>query len=505
MDFFTRSIYAMMSFRLRAIERYETKAEEIQKQQLQSILKQARGTAYGEQNGMNKLCSASYSKIVPIINYDSLAPFTERMIEGKRNILFPSPCNRFAVSSGTSAGRSKYLPVNKKHLRACHFKGGSDTVWLYLSTRPDSRLFQTKSLVLGGVHAPTEMNKKICRGDLSSILIEQMPFLGEILRVPSKKTLLQSDWSLKIKNVIAETHQANVGSLAGVPSWILGLLKGILALRGENDFSSIWPNLEVFFHGGISFSPYREEYKKLIPSSRMQYRETYNASEGFFAIQDEPKDDSMLLMLDYGVYYEFLPLSELENPQAEAIPLEGVEVGKVYALIISTLGGLYRYMIGDTIIFTSKSPYKIKIVGRTSSFINSFGEELMVYDADQTLSRTADYFSVRVKDYTVAPLFLNDIGKGRHEWVIECEKEPEDKLAFAAMLQEELCKENSDYDAKSKKGSTLLPLKIYFAPPHTFETYLAKEGKLGGQHKVPRLKNDRSVIDVILQQIGILS
>ncbi len=502
MDAFTRLIYHSMTLRLRTIESYATKAEVLQHRQLQRVLFNAKKTAYGAMFCMENIKSyEQYAEQLPIVSYDDLAPFTKQMIEGEKNILHKGGCDRFAVSSGTSAGRSKHLPVNGLHLQQCHFKGGADTVWLYLDTRSDSRFFATKGLTLGGSQTPTLLKEHIYKGDLSSILIEKMPALGELIRVPSKKTLLLSDWEYKMDQIIEETCCANVGSLAGVPSWMLHLIKGVLEKTGQSDLSDVWPELEVFFHGGVSFSPYREEYQRLITSSRMQYRETYNASEGFFAIQNDPKDSAMLLMLDYGVYYEFLPLSELEQSKPQAIPLTAVELGKTYAILISTLGGLYRYMLGDTVVFTSKDPYKIKIVGRTASYINTFGEELMVYNADTALSRTAKKFGVSVKDYTAAPLFFAEEGKGRHDWVIEFEEVPRDIEAFALDLHEELRKENSDYDAKSENAMTLDPLKVYVAPKGTFDTYLQQKGKLGGQHKIPRLKNDRSLIEEVLALI----
>lgn len=503
MDAFTRLIYTAMSLRLRAIESYNTQALQLQERQLKRVLRCLQATDYGCQHNAHTIKSQKdYARTLPIVSYDHIAPYTDRMLTGERNILVRGFCDRFAVSSGTSAGRSKRLPVNGLHLQACHFKGASDTLWLYLSTRPDSRFFATKGLTLGGSQKPVSLTNTISQGDLSSILIEKMPSLGNMIRVPSKKTLLMDEWNTKMEQIIREVAYANIGSLSGVPSWMLHLIKGVLQHTGREDLSEVWPQLEVFFHGGISFLPYREEYRRLISSPRMQYRETYNASEGFFGIQNDPSDSSMLLMLDYGIYYEFIPLAELDKEHPTAVPLEGVKKGITYALVISTLGGLYRYMIGDTVTFTSTHPYKIKIVGRTASYINAFGEELMVFNADAALTKVAHEFGVTVRDYTAAPLFLNEEGKGRHDWVIEFEQEPEDIEAFALRLHKQLRLENSDYDAKSYNNMTLLPLKIYVAPAGTFNAYLASEGKLGGQHKVPRLKNDRSLIDRLLKKIG---
>lgn len=502
MDAFTRLIYTAMSMRLRTIETYNTQALSLQERQFKRVLRCLQATEYGRQyNAHTVHTPEDYARLLPVASYDDIAPYTERMIRGERNILVKGGCDRFAVSSGTSAGRSKRLPVNGLHLQACHFKGASDALWLYLSTRPDSRFFATKGLTLGGSQKPVSLTANISQGDLSSILIEKMPSLGSMIRVPSKSTLLMNEWTSKMEQIVREVAYANVGSLSGVPSWMLHLIKGVLEHTGKETLSEVWENLEVFFHGGISFLPYKEEYNRLIPHSRMQYRETYNASEGFFGIQNDPTDAGMLLMLDYGIYYEFIPLSELDKTNPQVIPLEGVQAGTTYALLISTLGGLYRYMIGDTICFTETHPYKIKIVGRTASYINAFGEELMVFNADAALSKVAQEFGVTVRDYTAAPYFLNEEGRGRHDWVIEFDNAPENAEAFASRLHELLREENSDYDAKSYNNMTLLPLKLYVAPSGTFNAYLTAEGKLGGQHKVPRLKNDRSLIDRLLQMI----
>lgn len=502
MDAFTRLIYTAMSMRIKSIEQYNHQSLQLQERQLKRVLRCLQATEYGRRYNAHTVKNAEdYAKALPIVSYDNIASYTERMLTGERNLLVKGGCDRFAVSSGTSAGRSKRLPVNALHLQACHFKGASDTLWLYLSTRPDSRFFATKGLTLGGSQKPVSLMENISQGDLSSILIEKMPSLGNMIRVPSKQTLLMEEWDAKMEQIIREVAYARVGSISGVPSWMLHLIKGVLEYTGKESLSDVWPDLEVFFHGGISFLPYQEEYRRLIPSPKMQYRETYNASEGFFGIQNDPSDTSLLLMFDYGIYYEFVPLSELDKEHPSAVPLEGVKVGTTYALVISTLGGLYRYMLGDTISFTSTHPYKIKIVGRTASYINAFGEELMVFNADAALSKVAQEFGVTVRDYTAAPLFLNEEGKGRHDWVIEFEEAPQDVEAFALRLHELLRLENSDYDAKSYNNMTLLPLKIYIAPSGTFNAYLASEGKLGGQHKVPRLKNDRTLIDRLLDII----
>lgn len=499
MDALTRAIYTAMRLRLATIHRYYLqRVEEVQYRQWQRVMRCLRSTEYGWSTHATRISSPEqYAELVPLVQYEDLREYTDRMIQGESNVLVRGGCDRFAISSGTSGGRSKYIPVNPLHLQMCHFKGGSDALWLYLATRPDSRFFRTKGLVLGGSQKPTPLAYGISQGDLSSILIERMPSLGSSIRVPSKDTLMIEDWMQKIPAIIAETRDANVGSLSGVPSWMLTLIKRLLEDTHADNLSEVWSELEVFFHGGISFAPYREEYKRLIPSPRMQYRETYNASEGFFGIQDDPHDTAMLLMLDYGIYYEFIPLSELDTPHPNTIPLVDVEIGKTYALVISTLGGLYRYIIGDTVRFTQRNPYKFVIVGRTTNYINAFGEELMVCNADEALARICEEFQITVAEYTAAPAFDPMSGKGKHEWIIEFNEQPNDLAHFAHRLHEELRKINSDYDAKSSPGMTLQPLEIHSAPHGTFSRYLQEKGKLGGQNKIPRLRNDRTLFDEV--------
>lgn len=505
MDALTRTIYTAMRPRLATIHHYyPQRAEELQYRQWQRVMRCLRATEYGwETRAAAVSTPEQYASIVPLVQYEDLRGYTDRMIQGESNVLVRGGCNRFAVSSGTSGGRSKYIPVNPLHLQMCHFKGGSDALWLYLATRPDSRFFRTKGLVLGGSQKPTPLTPDISRGDLSSILIEQMPRLGSAIRVPSKETLLLEDWMEKIPAIIAETRDANVGSLSGVPSWMLTLIKRLLEDTKADNLSEVWSELEVFFHGGISFTPYREEYKRLIPSPRMQYRETYNASEGFFGIQDDPNDPAMLLMLDYGIYYEFIPLAELDAPAPKAIPLIEVELGKTYALVISSLGGLYRYILGDTVRFTQRDPYKFIIAGRTTSYINAFGEELMVCNADEALARVSSEQQATITEYTAAPYFDASTGKGRHDWLIEFDQAPQDLTLFAQRLHEELRKINSDYEAKSSPGMTLQPLQIRAVPKGTFARYLQEKRKMGGQNKIPRLRNERELYNSILQLSGL--
>lgn len=505
MDAITTLIHKISGYRLHKIERYATNAEEIQQKQLQAVLANLRGTLYGNKYGITE-DDTTYEQFrtkIPLTEYEPLREYVEQMLDGKENILLAGSCKRFAKSSGTSGSRSKFIPVNEKHLKECHFRGGSDSLWLYLNTRPDSRFFQTKGLVIGGSSTPVANNKNILQGDLSSILIEKMPTLGNLLRVPSKKTLLMSEWNSKMEAIVNEVIPQNIGSLSGVPSWMMVMIKKVLEQTGKNNLSEVWPQLEVFFHGGISFSPYRQEYQRLIPSERMQYRETYNASEGFFGIQNDPSDSSLLVMLDYGVFYEFIPLDDLNHPSPRIVPLWGVEPGVVYSMVISTLGGLYRYQIGDTVTFSSTHPYKFTIAGRTSHYINTFGEELMVANTDKAIAEVSNTLQCQVSEYTAAPRIFEEKGKGCHEWIIEFNKGPKDIAEFARLLDDKLREVNSDYDAKRYSDMTLLPLKLYTVPKGFFENYLAEIGKLGGQNKVPRLKNDRKLIDILLERKGV--
>lgn len=505
MDLKTSLVYQVAKLRLRRIEQYATRAEELQAEQLRHILARAARTDFGRRYGLTrKTTYSSYCTDVPIVDYEGLKDDIERMTRGERDVLVPGSCQWFAKSSGTTSDRSKYIPVPYLHLQDCHYRGGSDALWIYLRNYPDSRFFSTKGLVLGGSHSPMPLSGgKAFSGDLSAILVEHMPLLGDMLRVPSRETLLMSEWTAKMQAIVQEVATARVGSLSGVPSWMLVLLKEVLQATGRESITEVWPDLEVFFHGGISFTPYRSTYAELIPSERMRYEETYNASEGFFAIQDDPAEAGMLLMLDYGIFYEFIPLDELpasgDYSSCRALRLEEVELGRDYAMVISTLGGLYRYIIGDTVRFTSLHPYRIVITGRTKHFINAFGEEVMVANTDAALSEACRRDGrARVSEYTAAPRFFLDEGKGRHEWLIEFEEPPCDLATFTSDLDTALRALNSDYDAKRYEDMTLLPLTVDVAPKGLFHRWLESEGKLGGQHKVPRLSNSRHYLEALL-------
>lgn len=503
MDTITRTIYSFMSPRLRAIKRYDKDAELLQQLQLARVLRILNGTQYKRSFCKEDIKNyEEFRKKIPVTEYEPLRPWVDKMLTGQKGQLLRKGCSHFAVSSGTSGGRSKYLPVPGLHLSGCHYKGASDALWLYLASRPDSQFFKHKGLVIGGSHKPVNMGSGIRAGDLSAILVENMPSLGRMFRTPSKETLLMDEWTSKMTAIVNEVIKADVGSLSGVPSWMLEMIKAVMDRTKVGNLSELWPHLEVFFHGGISFDPYREKYKELIPSERMQYRETYNASEGFFAIQNDPLDKAMLLMLDYGIFYEFIPLSDfLEhgNESDQIIPLSQVVVGETYAMVISTLGGLYRYIIGDTIRFLSTHPYKIVIAGRTQHYINAFGEELMVHNANDALAQASSEFNCHVSEFSVAPYFLLDQAKGYHQWLVEFDTPPQDISKFTSRLDELLRQSNSDYDAKRYANMTLEPLRLEVARNGLFRQWLLKEGKLGGQHKVPRMKNDNTLMELLLE------
>lgn len=499
MDFITSLIYSVMSSRVRKIEKYASQSATIQNSQLQDILTRLNNSRYRAEHSSHEIKDYDeYRRSIPIVEYEDIRTWVENMLRDERGQLFDEKCKWFATSSGTSGGRSKYLPVPNSHLHRCHYKGASDVLWLYLASRPDSEFFKHRSLVIGGSHKPSKFGQNTHTGDLSAILVQNMPLLGELLRVPSKKVLLMDEWISKMEHIVDEVANKDVGSLSGVPSWMLETIMAVLKKTGKADLSEVWPNLEVFFHGGISFEPYREKYHNLIPSDRMQYRETYNASEGFFGIQNDPNDKSLLLMQDYGMFYEFIPMSQFGKPESEAIPLEGVQTNVNYALVISTLGGLYRYIIGDTVQFTSINPHKFIITGRTASYINAFGEELMVHNATDALTMVAHDLGLVVLEYTAAPRFNLDSANGYHEWVIEFETPPTDLPSFVTKLDEELRKINSDYDAKRYADMALLMPKVVVAREGLFKEWLSEQGKLGGQHKIPRLKNDATFVDQLI-------
>ena len=495
----TRAISKLFDARLKQIDLYATQAGHMQHNVLQYLLKQAAQTEWGKKYDFTSIRSYDeFRKRLPIQTYEEIKPYVERMRNGEQNLLWPSKIQWFAKSSGTTNDKSKFLPVSREALHNIHYRGGQDAVALYLRNNPDSRFFSGKGLILGGSHSPNLNSKHSLVGDLSAILIENINPLVNLIRVPEKKIALMSEWESKIEAIANSTLKQNVTNLSGVPSWMLVVIKRILEKTGKQYLEEVWPNLEVFFHGGVAFTPYREQYKAIIHSPKMHYMETYNASEGYFGTQSDFSDPAMLLMIDYGVFYEFIPLEEVGKAQPHAYCLEEVETGKNYAMVISTSCGLWRYMIGDTVRFTQKNPYKFIITGRTKHFINAFGEELIVDNAEKGLAKACAATGALISDYTAAPVFMDEHAKCRHQWLIEFEKMPDSTEKFAKVLDDALKEVNSDYEAKRWKDIALQPLEVIVARQGLFHDWLAKKGKLGGQHKIPRLSNTREYIDEML-------
>ena len=480
--------------RARQIERYANEAETLQRAVLGHLLTKAKDTEYGREHIF--AATRGYEEFVkntPVNTYEELKGDIDRMRHGESDVLWPGRVKWYAKSSGTTNDKSKFIPVSPDGLKQVHYKGGTDAVVLYMRNNPKSRMFSGKGLILGGSHAPNYNLPGSLVGDLSAILIENINPMVNFFRVPSKETALLSDFEVKRDRIAKEAMTKNVTNLSGVPSWMLSVLNRVMELSGKQHLEEVWPNLEVFFHGGVAFTPYREQYQQLITSPNMHYMETYNASEGFFGLQDDPADKSMLLMIDYDVFYEFQ-----EMGTDKIVPLWGVEKGKNYAMLISTSCGLWRYMIGDTVMFTSTNPYKFIITGRTKYFINAFGEELIQDNAEQGLAYACEKTGAQVLEYTAAPVFMDQNAKCRHQWLIEFATPPADVNEFAAILDRKLQELNSDYEAKRYKDITLQPLEVVVARKDLFNDWLKAKGKLGGQHKVPRLSNERKHIEELL-------
>ena len=495
----TQIVRPLFALRRNALDKYQTQAEQLQMQVLKRLTSKASNTEWGIEHGFASLRSyEDFAASSPVNTYEDLKQAIDRMRQGERDILWPGQVRWYAKSSGTTNDKSKFIPVSKDGLKDTHYAGGRDAVAWYLGNNPHSRIFDGKALILGGSHAPNYNLKNSLVGDLSAILIENINPLVNLVRVPKKETALLSDFELKRDRIAHEAIKENVSNLSGVPSWMLSVMTRVLEVTGKDNLCEVWPNLEMFFHGGVAFTPYREQYKKLVPSANMHYMETYNASEGFFGIQNDLSDLSMSLMLDYGVFYEFISMDEIESPNPHVLPLWGVETGKNYAILISTSSGLWRYMIGDTVRFTSTNPYKFIITGRTKFFINAFGEELIVDNAEVGLAEACRQTGAQVLEYTAAPVFMDEEGKCRHQWLVEFAKEPEDIALFARILDETLQHVNSDYEAKRYKDITLQSLELVVARKGLFHDWLASKGKLGGQHKVPRLSNNRVYIEEMM-------
>ena len=479
---------------MRDLEKHQTQGELLQRKVLNHLLRRAKDTEYGREHGFATTKGyEDFVKFNSVNTYEELKGQIDRMRHGESNVLWPGRVKWYAKSSGTTNDKSKFIPVSSEGLHKLHYAGGFDSVALYLRNNPQSRIFDGRALILGGSHAPNYNQSNSLVGDLSAILIENINPLANLLRIPKKETALLSDFEVKRERIAREAIGKDVTNISGVPSWMLSVLNCVMEISGKTHLEEVWPNLEVFFHGGVAFTPYRKQYEQFITSPRMHYMETYNASEGFFGLQDDPADKSMLLMLDYDVFYEFQPMDG-----GDIVPLWGVEKDKNYAMIISTSCGLWRYMIGDTVRFTSTNPYKFIISGRTKSFINAFGEELIVDNAEQGLAYACELTGAEVQEYTAAPVFMDAQAKCRHQWLIEFRKAPDDLKQFARLLDERLQQVNSDYEAKRYKDITLQPLEIVKARHGLFDDWMKLRGKLGGQNKVPRLCNTREHIDQLL-------
>ena len=470
--------------RQKELSRHQTEGTALQQSVFEHLIAAGRQTEYGRQHGFNSINNYDdFARLVPQNSYEELKGDIDRMRHGEANVLWPGRVKWYAKSSGTTNDKSKFIPVSEEGLKHIHYRGGKDVVAFYLQNNPQTRMFDGKGLILGGSHQPNYNVHHSLVGDLSAILIENINPLANLIRVPKKQTALLSDFEVKRDRIARETMHQNVTNLSGVPSWMLSVLVRVLELSGAKTLDEVWPNLEVFFHGGIAFTPYRHQYEQIIRSPRMHYMETYNASEGVFGIQNDPTDHAMLLMLDYDVFYEFVPRDELnQHVRTHVVPLEGVEVGRNYAMMISTSCGLWRYMIGDTIMFTEKNPYKFIITGRTKYFINAFGEELIMDNAERGLAYACEQTGAEVLEYTAAPVFMDEHAKCRHQWLIEFARAPKDIGEFEQILDKKLQQLNSDYEAKRSHDITLQHLEVIVARKDLFNDWLKMKGKLGGQH-----------------------
>ncbi len=490
--------------RINQIEIFKKYPFETQQETLYQLLAKASTTEWGKKFNYSSIISIKeYQSRFPVQTYEDIIPYVERLRKGETNLLWPGEIKWFAKSSGTTATKSKFIPMSREALEDCHYRAGKDILVIYTLQRPDTKIFSGKSLTLGGSHKINQFSNDSLYGDLSAILIENAPFWVDIIRTPKQKIALLEDFEEKLNLITKSTVNENVTNISGVPSWYLVLIKQILAYTGKTNLLEVWPNLEVFFHGGISFTPYREQFKKLIVGDQMNYMETYNASEGFFGIQDDPFRSDMLLMLDYGIFYEFIPAEKIGSDDPPVFTIAEVETGKNYAIIISTNSGLWRYMMGDTVVFTSLDPFRIRISGRTKHFINVFGEEVIIDNADKAIESACKATGAVISEYTAGPVFMNTVTKGSHEWIIEFEKVPSDLTMFIDILDNTLKSINSDYEAKRFRDLNLeLPI-VRLVPIGTFNKWLKTKNKLGGQNKVPRLSNSREYIEDLYAIAGI--
>ena len=495
----------VMKKRIHQIELFMKYPHDVQDELFRRLIREASTTEFGKKYDFSSIeTPAEYRERVPVFTYEKLYPYIQRLMRGEQNILWPTEITWFSKSSGTTNQRSKFIPVSEEALEECHFKGGKDLISIYVNNFPETKLFDGKGLAVGGSHQINEYDSSESSyyGDVSAVIMQNLPPWAQFIRTPSLETALMSNWEEKIEKMAAETARVNVTNISGVPTWTALLIQRIVALEKKDSILEVWPNLEVFFHGAVAFTPYRNLFQKLIPKSSMRYVEIYNASEGFFGIQDQTDSDEMLLMLDYGIYYEFIAVEDLEREHPKAIALGEVEVGKNYAMIISTNAGLWRYNIGDTIRFTSISPYRIRISGRTKHFINAFGEEVIIENAESAINKACEVTHAVIDNFTAAPVFLEKGKKGGHEWIIEFKVKPKSLEQFNRVLDDTLREINSDYDAKRQHDLALVAPRINSVRHGTFYDWMKRRGKLGGQNKVPRLFNTREYVDDILKMLS---
>lgn len=495
----------VMKKRIHQIELFMKYPHEVQDEILKRLLTNARYTEFGQKYSFDDLINyEDYKRRVPVHTYEQLFPYIDRLMRGEQNVLWPSEVKWFAKSSGTTNARSKFIPVTNEALEECHFKGGKDLLSIYVNNYPETKIFSGKSLAVGGSSQINEFEPSSSSyyGDVSAVIMQNLPPWAQFIRTPSLEVALMQNWEEKIERLARETIEVNVTNIAGVPTWTVLLLQHILKRENKNSILEVWPNLEVFFHGAVSFRPYKNLFRSIIPGDQMRYWETYNASEGFFGIQDQRDSEDLLLMLDYGVFYEFIPIEELDKEYPEALSLAEVEVGKNYAMVITTNAGLWRYNIGDTVKFTSTSPHRIRISGRTKHFINAFGEEVIIENAETAITRACEQTGAVIDNFTAAPIYLEKSKRGGHEWIIEFKVIPRDMNEFRHVLDETLRKVNSDYDAKRALDIALMAPTIHPVAEGTFYNWMKKRGKLGGQNKVPRLSNSREYVDDILAMVS---
>jgi len=501
MKFLSPAISRLARLRNWRIEQWVQNPIAAQREVLQDLVTHGQYSELGRKYRMNKLFSIrDFKKAIPIHEYNDIKPYIDRLMKGEQNLLWDSPVTWFAKSSGTTSDKSKFIPITEESLEDCHYQAAKDLLSLYYNFNNESDLLTGKGLVIGGSHQISSLNEEAHYGDLSAVLLQNTPIWSSWIRTPELSIALMDEWENKIEQLAQSTIHENVTSVTGVPTWTLVLFKRILEITGKLNMKEVWPNLELYVHGGVSFTPYKDQFKKILGEG-IHYMETYNASEGFFAAQDDLNEDGMLLFLQHGIFFEFMPLEEYGKPDPQTIGLKDVELNKNYALVISTNGGLWRYLLGDTVVFTSLQPFRVKVSGRVKHFINAFGEEIIIDNADKAIAAACNKTNSIVNDYTAAPVYFSDNGNGAHEWLIEFEHKPSDITEFTFELDNALKSVNSDYEAKRYKDIALrLPL-VKALDKGIFKEWLRKKGKLGGQHKIPRLCNDRKYIDEIISML----